>query len=720
MKNKKLFAILTLVCFMFTLMPVAAFAATDADAYVTDVTGDDEVSVRADEKVTVKVTDGATNGEYYFWAENEDGDVEELKTTATTSSVFEFDAVGTYYVYAVNKTVVDVADMAKEYYGKAAIVEYIKDVDNYIDDCLTVKVKKSNAEYKLNGPESVTVVADNGWTGEKEVVVQLTKADGTAVKGEEITFTTNSSYVDVAVEDEITNRNGKVEITITATRAGDYKVYAHADNADKLTINVNAVADVYGDITTIAEPARNIALDTDLNGKFFDIAFEVEFADGTLIEEEDGKKVVTNEGTRYDLVDKEGSDFLYKVTIVEAPADSELKDVEAGDLWLTWNNNANAWVLNSNGLSLDEEGTYTFKVTMENGTSAKATVKVVEFDEAVRMILTMKANTVSYGETVEVKSVSYMDANGTLLTKAHKDYRAGEYMNIEYAASGKAVAEVSKEGAITAKGADKDGDELIGTTITAFAINEDLELTATATITVVDQAAELKYQSTTADIAVNNKLIVNPVDENGNVIATLDTVKSKASVYVLSAPANAAYSAEAKVTDTDEVTVTFTASAAGEYELQTVVRTEGAYLSSVDTITVGGATGTFKDVVVMSIGSANVVVNSDVKEIAAAPMIQDGRTFVPFRALAEAFGADVEWVEATQSVVAELNGVKVVMNIGENAYTVDGVAKTADVAPFINGASTMVPVRFVAEAFGINVTPIYAENGAVADVLFAK
>ena len=27
MKNKKLFAILTLVCFMFTLMPVAAFAA---------------------------------------------------------------------------------------------------------------------------------------------------------------------------------------------------------------------------------------------------------------------------------------------------------------------------------------------------------------------------------------------------------------------------------------------------------------------------------------------------------------------------------------------------------------------------------------------------------------------------------------------------------------------------------------------------------------------
>ena len=35
MKNKKLFAILTLVCFMFTLMPVAAFA-DETPAYVYD------------------------------------------------------------------------------------------------------------------------------------------------------------------------------------------------------------------------------------------------------------------------------------------------------------------------------------------------------------------------------------------------------------------------------------------------------------------------------------------------------------------------------------------------------------------------------------------------------------------------------------------------------------------------------------------------------------
>ena len=38
MKNKKLFAILTLVCFMFTLMPVAAFAADANSPYAFSVT----------------------------------------------------------------------------------------------------------------------------------------------------------------------------------------------------------------------------------------------------------------------------------------------------------------------------------------------------------------------------------------------------------------------------------------------------------------------------------------------------------------------------------------------------------------------------------------------------------------------------------------------------------------------------------------------------------
>ena len=56
--------------------------------------------------------------------------------------------------------------------------------------------------------------------------------------------------------------------------------------------------------------------------------------------------------------------------------------------------------------------------------------------------------------------------------------------------------------------------------------------------------------------------------------------------------------------------------------------------------------------------------------IDAAPMIQNDRTFVPFRALAEAFGAEVAYDEATQAVTAKLNGVEVVMTIGSATYTI--------------------------------------------------
>ena len=109
--------------------------------------------------------------------------------------------------------------------------------------------------------------------------------------------------------------------------------------------------------------------------------------------------------------------------------------------------------------------------------------------------------------------------------------------------------------------------------------------------------------------------------------------------------------------------------------------------------------GSVGDVVVMSIGSNEIIINDKKATIDAEPMIQNDRTYVPFRALAEAFGAEVAYDEATQAVTAELNGVTVVMTIGSATYTVNGAEKTMDVAPFINGSRTMVPVRFAAEAF---------------------
>jgi phage terminase large subunit-like protein len=323
--------------------------------------------------------------------------------------------------------------------------------------------------------------------------------------------------------------------------------------------------------------------------------------------------------------------------------------------------------------------------------------------------------TVAYGETTLVDKVLAYDANGVTKSVAAE---------ATFSANGTAVQSLNAYGdkyALVKVYAD---DDYIGKTITVFAEYEDF-VTST-TLTVVDKASGISYADTVAEVGVNTEIKGAVVDENGNRITIASYIAGlSGNGLVLDKPENAVAIATWDVDSKGNVVLSFLGSEKGEYKVQVAVSyTDGEgtkrFISGIANITVGAGEGTFEDVVVLSIGANNIVVNSDVKGIAAAPMIKDGRTFVPFRALAEAFGADVEWVEATQSVVAELNGVKVVMAIGSNEYTVNGVAKTADVAPFINGASTMVPVRFVAEAFGITVTPLYAADGSVADVLFAK
>jgi len=85
------------------------------------------------------------------------------------------------------------------------------------------------------------------------------------------------------------------------------------------------------------------------------------------------------------------------------------------------------------------------------------------------------------------------------------------------------------------------------------------------------------------------------------------------------------------------------------------------------------------------------------------PVIENGRTLVPLRAIFEKIGATVGWDEATSTVTAEKDGVKVELVIDDVNAKKNDEAITLDVpAKLINGR-TMVPVRFVSDCFGVNV-----------------
>ena len=101
---------------------------------------------------------------------------------------------------------------------------------------------------------------------------------------------------------------------------------------------------------------------------------------------------------------------------------------------------------------------------------------------------------------------------------------------------------------------------------------------------------------------------------------------------------------------------------------------------------------------------AYVVLNDSILSFDQPPVIEEGRTLVPMRFLFEQMGANVEWNEETKSARATLNNKAVTFSIDDNEAEVDSQPVTMDVpARLING-KTMVPLRFLSEEMGYNVT----------------
>ncbi|MCM3718532.1 stalk domain-containing protein [Fictibacillus phosphorivorans] len=99
----------------------------------------------------------------------------------------------------------------------------------------------------------------------------------------------------------------------------------------------------------------------------------------------------------------------------------------------------------------------------------------------------------------------------------------------------------------------------------------------------------------------------------------------------------------------------------------------------------------------------DVVVNGVMQNYDQPAVAVDGMTLAPFRGIGETLGAKVEWNAETGTVKAELDGTVVELKYLSNVAKVNGVNKTLDAAPISINNRIVVPVRFIAEAFGADV-----------------
>lgn len=98
-----------------------------------------------------------------------------------------------------------------------------------------------------------------------------------------------------------------------------------------------------------------------------------------------------------------------------------------------------------------------------------------------------------------------------------------------------------------------------------------------------------------------------------------------------------------------------------------------------------------------------VLINGTELKFDQPPIIENGRTLVPMRAIFEALGAQVSWDSDNNKVTAKNNDTVIAMVIGKNNMTLNSKTVSLDVAPKLVNGRTLVPIRAVSEAFDAQV-----------------
>lgn len=111
-----------------------------------------------------------------------------------------------------------------------------------------------------------------------------------------------------------------------------------------------------------------------------------------------------------------------------------------------------------------------------------------------------------------------------------------------------------------------------------------------------------------------------------------------------------------------------------------------------------------KKLVEVQIGNKVVYVDGvPQSELQVAPYIKDGRTMLPIRIIVESLGAKVEYLAKTKEIVITMDSKVVKMKIGSKEAMLGQAKSILDVAPEAWQGVTFVPLRFLTEAFGLEI-----------------
>lgn len=111
-----------------------------------------------------------------------------------------------------------------------------------------------------------------------------------------------------------------------------------------------------------------------------------------------------------------------------------------------------------------------------------------------------------------------------------------------------------------------------------------------------------------------------------------------------------------------------------------------------------------KNSVKLTIDQKVLTVNGKSMELDQAPVIYKDNTLVPVRFVAEAMGGQVTWVDAERKVMVIKDNHLLELWLDQTNLIADGRAAEAEVPPLLMNERTMVPLRIISEQMGWKVT----------------
>ena len=354
---------------------------------------------------------------------------------------------------------------------------------------------------------------------------------------------------------------------------------------------------------------------------------------------------------------------------------------------------------------IKENGSYTFDVIIADGYekgenfAVKVNGEIVEPDGAYYVISNIAENKTITVEGVVKTSAEIETVAAPVITPDGGSFRGSKKVSISCDTKD-AIIYYTTDGSTPNGNSDVYTGEFTITkscTVKAIAVKKGMNSSDVVSAKFTKKTSSSSGSSSTREITSKLGEI-----ENGTVAISSKTAYSGSTVTATPKADEGYVLSEIKVVDAKGKKVDVTDNGDGTYSYKVPTLTPAVVTAEFEKENTADDT-TKTDVIVLAINSvvADVFGKQVVNDV--APIIRNDRTMLPARFVAEALGASVEWDEAAQKVTITKENTVIEITIGSNIAFVNGMEVLLDSPAFIENSRTYLPLRFIAENLGAEV-----------------